>query len=61
MAVISKLPREYGYVVLTGVASTFLLQWMTYKVIVARKKYEVPVSNITHLFFIHLTAEFSHV
>ncbi|XP_063396569.1 glutathione S-transferase 3, mitochondrial-like isoform X2 [Mytilus trossulus] len=41
MTVVSKLPKEYGYVVLTGVASTFLLQWMTYKVIVARKKYKI--------------------
>lgn len=46
MSIISKLPREYGYVVLTGVASTFLLQWMTYKVVAARKKYEVPYPTL---------------
>lgn len=43
MTVVSKIPQEYGYVVLTGVGSTFLIYWMTYKVVAARKKYKVEV------------------
>lgn len=49
MAVCSKIPQEYGYVVLTGVASTFLLQWMMYKVVAARKKYKVEYPNLYSL------------
>lgn len=46
MSVVSKIPREYGYVVLTGVASTFMLHWMTFKVVMARKKYNVDYPTL---------------
>ncbi|OWF42712.1 microsomal glutathione S-transferase 3-like isoform X1 [Mizuhopecten yessoensis] len=35
------LPPAFGFVVLTTVASVFLLQWLGIKVAMARKKYEV--------------------
>ncbi|GAB1605167.1 microsomal glutathione S-transferase 3-like [Argonauta hians] len=35
------LPGGYGYVVLVAVASIFLLQWMGFQVMKARKKYDV--------------------
>ncbi|XP_029646510.1 microsomal glutathione S-transferase 3 [Octopus sinensis] len=41
MQVLELLPPAYGYVVLVAVASIFLIQWMGYKVMQARKKYDV--------------------
>ncbi|XP_002739172.1 glutathione S-transferase 3, mitochondrial-like [Saccoglossus kowalevskii] len=41
MPVMSKLPDEFGYVVLTGVASWFLVGFMAHKVSKARREYGV--------------------
>jgi len=37
-----KIADEFGYVVLVFVASIFLLQWMGFMVVKARKKHNVP-------------------
>jgi len=37
------IPGEFGYVIIVMISSIFLLQWLGYKVVVARKKYEVQV------------------
>ncbi|XP_071135390.1 glutathione S-transferase 3, mitochondrial-like isoform X1 [Mytilus edulis] len=42
MAVTFALPADFGYVILTSIASIFVLMWKGYKVGAARKKYEVP-------------------
>ena len=39
------LPGEFGYVILTAIASFFMVMWKASKVGGARKKYEVPVSK----------------
>ncbi|XP_052074908.1 microsomal glutathione S-transferase 3-like [Mytilus californianus] len=38
MAVVSKFPQGYGYVVLTGVGSALLLQWTMFRVFNTRRK-----------------------
>ncbi|XP_063396565.1 glutathione S-transferase 3, mitochondrial-like [Mytilus trossulus] len=38
MAIVSKFPQGYGYVVLTGVGSAILLQWMVSRVFNTRRK-----------------------
>ena len=37
------IASEFGYVILVAVASIFVVQWMGFKVGMARKKYEVRV------------------
>jgi len=39
------LPGEFGYVILTVIASLFMIIWKAENVVGARKKYEVPVSK----------------
>ena len=39
-----EVASEFGYVVLVFVASVFVLQWMGFNVVKARKKHDVPVS-----------------
>ena len=46
------LPAEYGFVVLVAVCSMFLLSWMAYKVMAARKKYDVQVKIVITFFFL---------
>ncbi|KAK3083952.1 hypothetical protein FSP39_005945 [Pinctada imbricata] len=36
------LPKEYGCVIFTGIATSFVNMWMGINVAKARKKYEVP-------------------
>lgn len=36
------IPADFGYVILTSVASIFVIMWKGFKVGMARKKYEVP-------------------
>ena len=47
--IIEVLPRGYGFVVLTGVATTCFTFYLGSKVMQARKEYNVPVSVIISL------------
>ena len=53
------LPEGYGFVILTGVGSTFVNMWMAVNVMKARKKYEVEVRpiNVYICLFILYTTE----
>ncbi|KAK3585329.1 hypothetical protein CHS0354_004595 [Potamilus streckersoni] len=42
------LPQDYGYVIFTGLGSTFVNMWMAYNVGAARKKYEVKYPVMYH-------------
>ncbi|XP_052087290.1 microsomal glutathione S-transferase 3-like isoform X1 [Mytilus californianus] len=42
MAVTFTLPSDFGYVILTSIASIFVLMWKGFQVGKARTKYEVP-------------------
>ncbi|XP_078001514.1 glutathione S-transferase 3, mitochondrial-like [Glandiceps talaboti] len=42
MVVMSKLPDEFGYVLLTAVASSFMVGYLGHRVGKARKEFEVP-------------------
>lgn len=49
------VPENYGYVILTFVATQLLLVWMSMKVGKARKKYNVQVSADPSLCFAPLS------
>ena len=42
----SALPSEYGYVILTGISSVFMLVYLGMQVGKARKKFKVYVCNM---------------
>ncbi|XP_069135656.1 glutathione S-transferase 3, mitochondrial-like [Argopecten irradians] len=44
--IMEDLPEGYGYVILTGVGSTFVNMWMGMNVAKARKQYEVAYPNM---------------
>ncbi|PIK43838.1 putative microsomal glutathione S-transferase 3 isoform X2, partial [Apostichopus japonicus] len=39
--VLSTLPKEYGYVLLVGSSSVFVMGWLAHQVSKARKKFDV--------------------
>lgn len=45
------IPGDFGYVILTSVASIFIIMWKGFKVGAARRKYEVPVSGNRRVYF----------
>ena len=55
MAAIVELQPEFGYCMLVFVLSIVQLIWMSIKVVMARKKFDVQVRNLLHYYYEHIT------